>query len=45
MKKPPAFPVMPLVPMSLMSAVVISNIVLIRRLKAFEAALPRSTSV
>ena len=44
MKKPPAFPVMPLVPMSLMSAVVISNIVLIRRLKAFEVALPRSMS-
>ncbi len=45
MKKPPAFPVVPRVPMSLMSAVVISNVLLIRRLKALAAALSRSTSV
>ncbi|WP_460866089.1 hypothetical protein [Nocardioides pakistanensis] len=37
--KPPAFPLMPLLPMSLMAAVVVSNVLVLRRLKVVEAKL------
>ena len=37
--KPPAFPLMPLLPMSLMAAVVVSSVLVLRRLKVVEAKL------
>lgn len=37
--KPPAFPLMPIVPMSLMLSVVVTNVLLIRRLRAVERRL------
>ena len=39
--KPPAFPLMPVLPMSLMASVVVTNILLMRRLKAMEGRLAR----
>ena len=37
--KPPAFPLMPVAPMALMVSVVITNVLLIRRLRAVERRL------
>lgn len=38
--KPPAFPLMPILPMGLMVSVVVTNILLFRRLRAVERRLP-----
>ncbi|SDY80336.1 hypothetical protein SAMN05661080_04659 [Modestobacter sp. DSM 44400] len=37
--KPPAFPLMPIVPMGLMISVAVTNVLLLRRLRALERRL------